>query len=69
VFPLESFPMNGCVLYVALAKKSFLLNNEIFIRDRTFENLGRVDFRLSCAHWLHVFFDGCEQLQRKVLRE
>jgi hypothetical protein len=52
---LKNFPMNGYVPYVALARKSFLLNNEKLIREGTFENLGRVDSRLLRAYWLHVF--------------
>jgi hypothetical protein len=43
---LKNFPMNGFVPYVALAKKSFLLNNEKLIPEGTFENMGRGDFRL-----------------------
>jgi hypothetical protein len=50
-----NFPMNGYVPYVALARKSFLLNDEKLVREGSFENLLRVDSRLSSACWLHVF--------------
>ena len=52
---LKNFPMNGYVPYVALVRKSFLLNNEQLIREGTFENLGRVDSRLLWAYRLHIF--------------
>jgi hypothetical protein len=52
---LKNFPMNGYVQYVALARKSFLLNNEKLLREGSFENLCRVDSRLLWAYWLHVF--------------
>ena len=52
---LKNFRMNGYVPYVALARKSFRLNNEKLIREGTFENLSRVDSRLLGAYWLHFF--------------
>jgi len=52
---LINFPMNGYVPYVALARKSFLLNNEKLILEGIFENLGRVVSSLLGANWGHVF--------------